>query len=156
MKVPFKALEIKKAVKKLKNNKSPGIDDVNAEMIKYGPDQIHERIAEVFNEMAKTGEVPEEIVQGILVPLPKPGKPRGPPANLRPVVLLTILRKILAICMIERTSRKMSRRIPITQAAYQGGRSTTEHVLACKLLAEKAVRRGTIDSLVLESVSKLF
>ena len=74
-------------------------------MIKYGPDQIHERIAEVFNEMAKTGEVPEEIVQGILVPLPKPGKPRGPPANLRPVVLLKILRKILAICMIERTSR---------------------------------------------------
>ncbi len=76
---------------------------------------------------------------GILVPLPKPGKPRGPPANLRPVVLLTISWKILAICMIGRPSEKIQRKVQISQAAYQGGRNTTEHVFACELLAERAV-----------------
>ena len=104
-------------------------------MIKHSPEIIHQKIADIFNEMARTGEVPEEIIMGILVPLPKPGKPRGPPGNLLPVVLLTILRKILAVCMIGRTSDKIKKKIPVTQAAYQGGRNTMEHVFACKLLA---------------------
>ncbi len=46
---------------------------------------------------------------------------RGPPSNLRPIVLL-ILRKILAICMILRTEVKIRENIPVTQAAYQGNR----------------------------------
>ncbi len=157
MRKPFTTEEISKAVKKLKNNKSSGIYDISAEMIKYGPEVIHSRIAEIFNNMAKTGEVPEEIIMGILVPLPKPGKPRGPPANLRPVVLLTILRKILAICMIGRSSEKIQRKIPISQAAYQGGRNTTEHVFACKLLAEKAVTSVDYETtILLLDMSKAF
>ncbi len=114
MKKPFEAEKIRAAVKKLKNNKSSGIDNISAETIKHSPAIVHRRIAEIFNEMAKTGEVPEEIIMGILVPLPKPGKPRGPPGNLRPVVLLTILRKILAIIMIGRSSDKIKTRIPVT------------------------------------------
>ena len=110
----------------MKNNKSASIDNIKAEMIKYSHKIIHQNIAEIYNEMAKTGEFPEEIIQGILVPLPKPGIPQGPPGNLRPIILLSIIRKILAICMIERINEKIKSRIPITQAAYQEGRSTTE------------------------------
>ena len=65
--------------------------------------------------------------------------PPGPPANLRPIILLSVIRKILAICMIRRTSRKLSNKIPITQAAYRVGRSTTDNVFNFKVLAEKAI-----------------
>ena len=44
MKTPFSAEEIKKAVKSLKNGKSAGIDDITAEMLKYGPEVIHQVI----------------------------------------------------------------------------------------------------------------
>ena len=39
---------------------------------------------------------------------------------------------------MKRIGVKIDREIPITQAAYRSGRSTTEHVFACKILAEKA------------------
>ena len=41
--------------------------------------------------------------------------------------------------MISRTMSKPNENIPITQAAYREGRSTTEHVYTFKTLAEKAI-----------------
>ena len=76
-------------------------------MIKYSPKIVYQQIADNFNEMAKTGNIIDEVIEGVLVPLPKPGKPQGPPAILRPIILLSILRKILAICMIKEYKRKL-------------------------------------------------
>ena len=99
---PFTTDEVKSAVKTLKNNKSPGKDGITAELIKHSPDTLHQRIADIYNTIAETGEHPDEITNGILHALQKPGKPKGPPSNLRPIILLTILRKILAICLMKR------------------------------------------------------
>ena len=52
-------------------------------------------------------------------PLPKPGKKRGPPANLWPIILLSILRKILTICLLRRVWDRLKDQIPLSQAAYQ-------------------------------------
>ena len=107
--------------------------------------------------MAKTGDYPEEIKKGVLIPIPKPGKKQGPPQNLRPIVLLSILRKTLAIIMIRRCQEKINDQIPITQAAYRSGRGTTEHVFTIKTLAEKAITSSdyTINILLLD-MSKAF
>ena len=78
-------------------------------MIKYSPKIVYQEIEDIFNEMAKTGNIPDEVIGGVLVPLPRPGKPQGPPANLRPIILLPILRKILEICMIKRIQEKLER-----------------------------------------------
>ena len=45
MSKPFTSEEIKKAVKRLKNNTSPGADNVKAELLKYGNDENFEEIA---------------------------------------------------------------------------------------------------------------
>ena len=139
MNTPFTKEEISKAVKSLKNGKSAGIDDFKAEMIKYGPMELCQGIAEIFNEIAETGIYPSEVKEGVMIPLQKPGKKAGPPGNLRPIILLSILRKILAICMLRRCVEKLLRKVPPTQAAYQQGRSTTELVFTFKVLAEKAI-----------------
>ena len=89
--------------------------------------------------MAEKGEYPMEIKQGILVPLPKPGKKAGPPGHLRPIILLSMLRKILAICMLIRSLKKLLSKIPPSQAAYQQGRSSTKMVFSFKILAEKTI-----------------
>ncbi len=59
--------------------------------------------------------------------------------HLRPIILLSVLRKILAISMIGRSMEKLQKKIPPTQAAYQQGQSTTEPVFTMKILAEKAI-----------------
>ena len=65
----------------------------------------------IFNEIAKTGLFPKEIQIGILNPLPKPKKIPEPRINLRPIILLSIIRKILTICLIRRTWSKFEKRI---------------------------------------------
>ena len=126
---PFTVEEVKKEIKSLKNNKSAGCDLLRAEHLKYAPDLLYEEIAELLNNVVETGEFPKELKIGLLVPLQKPGKKKGPPENLRPVILLSTLRKVLAICTITRINAKVREDIiPNTQAAYSAGRSTTELV----------------------------
>ena len=136
---PFTAEEIASVAKKLKNGKSPGPDNVELELIKYAPIELHNEIANIFNRVAETGEPVTELILGLLRPIPKPGKAKGPPENLRPIILLSVLRKILTICMIDRTWERLKQHIPPDQAAYQPGRGTTEQVFAIKILAEKAI-----------------
>jgi exonuclease III len=154
---PFTANEIQKATQGMKNGKSSGIDEINAEHIKYAPTSIHNSIAEIFNTTAKEGNPPSELQIGILTPLPKPGKKKGPPENLRPIILLSVLRKILTICIMRRCWDRLSSKIPKDQAAYQGGRSAAEQVFTIKILAEKAITSSNYKLyILLLDMSKAF
>ena len=136
MRIPFTGEEVKKAVSKLKNNKSAGSDEIKAEMLKQSPLNVMEKIATILNKTAEIGNPPDEITDGVITALQKPGKKKGPVENLRPITLLSMLRKILAICMRKRIIDRIDKAIPPSQAAYRSGRSTTEHVFATKIMVE--------------------
>ena len=70
-------MEVENAIKKLKNNKSPGSDNLSAEMLKNSPSVIHEYIAEIFNEMVNIDKYPSEVKDGLLIPLQKSAKEKG-------------------------------------------------------------------------------
>ena len=99
MKIPFTSEEIETAIKQLQSNKSAGRDNVKAELLKYGTKDIAKEIAIIYNEIARTGDYPKEIIQGVITAIQKPGKTKGPTENLRPITLLSMLGKILAICL---------------------------------------------------------
>ena len=121
---PFTSDEIKKAVSKMKMNKSSGCDEIPIELIMYAPDSVNESIAEIFNKIGSDGDCPKKINHEILVPLQKPGKPREPASNLRPIILLSTLKEILPVCIIERVGSRLDHETPITQVAYRKERST--------------------------------
>ena len=102
---PFTGDEIYEAAKSMKNGKSSGIDDIHAEHIKYAQPSVHENIAHILNTTAKYGNPPDELKIGILTPLPKPGKKKGPPENLRPITSMsgTILPTMcqLVLCRVQ-------------------------------------------------------
>ena len=81
MRSKFTKEEVKKAVISLKKNKCPGIDELRAEQLQYGPEEVFEEIAHLLNEVASTGNAPTELTLGILNPLQKPGKIIGPCGN---------------------------------------------------------------------------
>ena len=153
----FTIHEISKSINSLKNNRSAGCDKITTENLKYAP-CTHIHIAHLLNILAETGDYPKEIKSGLLTPIQKPGKPKGPPENLRPVILLSTLRKILAVCVTNRIRDKIDEHIlPATQTAYTSGRSTTELVFAFKVLAEKAVTSiGYNINLLMLDMSKAF
>ena len=148
----FTSDKIKKAVSKMKMNKSPGCDEMPVELIMYAPDCVYEGIAEIFNQIASDGDCPKEINHGILVPLQKPGKPRGPASNLRPIILLGTLRNILAVCIIDGVGSRLDHEIPITQVAYRKERSTNERVFAPKMIIEQTTntRNETLHVVLLD------
>ena len=70
-KEPFTG-EVEKAIKKLKNNKSAGIDKIKAEQLKYGGKSVPWKIANILNEIAEKEQYPNEIYRSLenhLVPL---------------------------------------------------------------------------------------
>ena len=139
MTILFTANGIRKAIAKMKPNKSPGYDEIPVELIKYPPDRIDKQIAKIYNNMAETGDIPKEVTCGILKPLQKPSNAKGPPSNLRPIILLSSIRKILAACMTN-SIKDMEAEIPPLQAAYRPNRSTTEHVFTSKLIIERTIK----------------
>ena len=154
MEPPYTAEEIEKAAGKLKNNKATGRDEVNAELIKYGCDELYEQIAQLLNVTSETGNYPEEIRRGLLNPLAKPPK-KDEKVNVRPIILLSVLRNVITINLIDRCWERLKQHIPPDQAAYQGGRSTT--VFTIKILAEKAITSENYDIfLLLLDMSKAF
>ena len=64
--------EVKKAIKKLNNNRATGTDKISSEMLKYGTDNISLNIANIINDMFRTHQ-PLNINNGILLSLQKPG-----------------------------------------------------------------------------------
>ena len=142
MNQPFTAEEIKSTIGSLQTNRSAADDQIKAEMpemLKSGAAILHELLADIYNNISETKEHPPELTLDIIMPLQKPGKPKGPVQNLHSIILLSMIRKILAVCMKKRIVDKLDPEIPPSQAAYRAGRSTTEHVFAAKVLVEKAI-----------------
>ena len=139
MNQPFTPEEIKSAIRSLRNNRSAGDDQIKADMLKSASDILQKLLADIYNNISETGEHPLELTLGIIMPIQKPEKPKGPVHNLRPITLLSVIRKVFTVCMKKRIVDKLDAEIPPPQAACRAGRSTTEHVFTAKVLAEKTM-----------------
>ena len=67
------AFEVELAIEKLKNHKSPGIDQIPAELIKAGVRTIRFAIHKLIISIWNKEELPEEWKGSIIVPIHKKG-----------------------------------------------------------------------------------
>ena len=124
---PITEDEILDTISHMRNRRAPGFDGINIELIKYGPPELIKIICSTLNAIFEEHE-DVELGRGLLAPLLKPGKPKGPKKNLRPVILLPIIRKILsgiALCRLQSTTESY---LSSSQSAYRRGRSTSDVV----------------------------
>ena len=96
------------------------------------------QFASLLNATSETGDYPEEIRRGILTPLAKPPK-KDERVNVRPIILLSVLHKTITIALIDQCLEGMKNYIPLSQAAYEKSRSSTEQLFTIKILAEKSI-----------------
>uniref|UniRef100_A0A3Q0SFA9 Reverse transcriptase domain-containing protein n=1 Tax=Amphilophus citrinellus TaxID=61819 RepID=A0A3Q0SFA9_AMPCI len=80
--------EIKVIIKKLKNNKACGTDNVINEFLKNCPEMMISLIVHLFNLMLETGLVPEDWCTGIVKPIYK--------NNYRGITLLIKVMKVIS------------------------------------------------------------
>ena len=131
------AKEVKTAVKKMANNKVPGKDNINVELLKYAPEEMYEEIANITNGIYERNDTSIKLGTGILLPIPKPKKTQGPVKNLRPITLLGVIRKILSKIFMDRTEEKINKHLSQSQSAYRKCRSTNDAVWAHRWMSTK-------------------
>ena len=134
LEAPIEEAEIEKAVKSLSNGCSSGPDGITNELFKYAGDIIYQPIASIINTALEQHTPIGALGQGTLIPLPKPKKPPGPPSNLRPIVLLNSIRKILSIVTLNRIREKIDNFTGPWQSGFKRGRSCADIVWAQRIL----------------------
>ena len=63
--------DVRKAVKKIKNGKAPGVDGITSEMLKYGGESVIEWLTRVCNVCFMEGRVPKDWQRAVIVPFYK-------------------------------------------------------------------------------------
>jgi len=95
------AFEVELAIEKLKSRKSPGTDQIPAELIKAGCRticyEIHKLVISIWNKE----ELPEEWKESIIIPIYKKGD-KTDCSNYRGISLSPTMYKILSIILLSR------------------------------------------------------
>ena len=141
LKQPITASEVESAMKLLRNGRAPGPDGVSNELLKYAAGILSEPFAEIINTIFERHIALEALGKGILVALPKPGKPLGPLTSLRPIVLLNSVRKIVSIITLQRIRPKVDAFTGTSQSGFKQGRSCADIVWAQRMLISVVLTR---------------
>jgi len=85
----------------LKNNKSPGADNIGSRILKKIVDDIIYHLSHTFNLSFVTGVVPHSLKLAKVIPVYKKGD-RNDPGNYKPISLLSVFGKILEKLMCKK------------------------------------------------------
>jgi hypothetical protein len=132
------ASEFELAIEKLKTHKSPGIDQIPAELIKAGAKticcQIHKLIISIWNKE----KLPARRVEGVdhIVPIYKKGD-KTDCNNYRGISLLPTTYKILYNILLSRLIPYAEEIIGDQQCRFRRNRSNTDHMFCIRQVLEK-------------------
>ena len=94
-------VEVTNIINKMKDNKSPGYDLINAKFLKLSSPFIAPILSDLFNSMLKTGNYPEELKIAKVIPIYKNGEATKC-TNYRPISILSLLNNIFEKLLYKR------------------------------------------------------
>ena len=127
--------QIKFAIRKLGNNKSPGPDGLPAEFYKIYEDIITAPLKEALDECYKSGGLTGSMKQGDIVLIYKKKDPKEI-RNYRPITLLNSDYKILTTILAERLKKVCEAAISGPQKGFVPGRQITDLLHQVYLMQE--------------------
>ena len=127
-----------KAVRNIKNNKSPGEDMVINEYIYSSINQMIDIYVYLFNLVFDTGILPEAWLIGNIIPIFKNKGSKMEPQNYRPITLLSCLGKIFTSILNSRLCEYLDNFSILleNQAGFRQGYSTIDHIFSLYSLFE--------------------
>ena len=131
-------IEIKNAIKKLKNGKAAGCDNVPPEAIKAGGDTSEEVFLDFYNRVWTEEKIPEEWRKGLLIKLPKKGD-LSYCKNWRGIMLLNMASKVFCRVILERIKTALDEKLREEQAGFRAGRSCTDQIAKLRIIVEQSI-----------------
>jgi exonuclease III len=100
----FTSCEINECIRKLKNGKVAGLDNLYGEHFKYANEKLCVLLSLVFNAMIIHGHLPAELMDTIIIPLLKDKQgDLSDVNNYRPLAITCIASKILEMVILKRS-----------------------------------------------------
>jgi len=130
------ASEVELTIDKLKSHKSPGVDQISAELIKAGGRTIFLEIHKLITSIWKKEELPEEWKESIIVPIHKKGV-KIDCNNYRGISLLPTTYKILYNILLSRLIPYAKEIIGDNPCGFRRNRSTIDHIFCIRQMLEK-------------------
>jgi len=130
------AFEVQLAIDKLKGHKSPGIDQIPAELIKTGGGTICLEIHKLITSVWKKEELPEDWKESTIVPIHKKGD-KTDCNNYRGISLLPTTYKILSNILLSRLIPHAKEIIGDHQCGFRRNMSTIDHIFYIRQMPEK-------------------
>ena len=124
------------AIEKLKSHKSPGIDQIPAELIKAGGRTIRGAIHKLINAIWNKEELPEEWKESVIVPIHKKGD-KTKCNNYRGISVLPATYKILSNILLSRLIPYAEEIMGNHQCGFRRNRSTTDQIFCIRQILEK-------------------
>ena len=124
--------EVMKQIRRLKNNKAPGIDLILNELLKSSSAILVESIVRLFNFILDSGFVPSDWSIGMIKPLFKgKGSPESPD-NYRGITLLSCVGKLFTAILNDRivSFLEANNLLGEEQAGFRAGYSCMDHAFS--------------------------
>ena len=137
------AEEIAVIIKKLKNHKACGLDNILNEYFKNCPPIMTNVLEKLFNAVLNSGIIPSDWTLGVIIPLHKKG-PMCDPNNYRGITLLSCLGKLFTALLNKRLNDYMKKYnlLGLEQAGFRAGYSTIDHIFTLNSLIEYYIQNN--------------
>ena len=142
--------EVENALKSIKIGKSPGLDNIPAELIKIGGEHATKVLHSLCCSIWETCQWPNDWKQQELVMLHKAGSVKEC-GNYRTIALLSHTSKILLGIILNRLKAKVEFELADEQAGFRPGRGTGDMLCAIQAVLEKlnAMKKDQQDAYVI-------
>lgn len=136
--MPITENEVFEAIRKLKNGKACGVDNIMPEMLKLTGNVSIGFMTKLFNVIFDEGIYPDEWSKAIIVPIFKKGD-KNETNNYRGVSLLSLVSKCYTAVLNKRLVNwiDVNEKLTEAQAGFRKGYSTFDHIFTLNAIVEK-------------------
>lgn len=150
-------MEVRAAVRALKNNKSPGADNIPAELLKEGGYLCTRALHQCILGAWEDESIPQQWRDANIVAIYKNKGDKSICGNSRGISLLSVAGKVLAKVMLQRLINNITEQVlPESQCGFRKNRSTVDMIFTTRQLQEKCREQHQDLFLAFIDLSKAF
>jgi hypothetical protein len=120
-------VEVEIAIGKFKSYKSPGTDQIPAELVKAGGETLYSEIHRLICSIWNKEELPQQWKESIIIPIYKKGD-KTDCNNYQGISVLSTTYKILSNILLARLTLYVSEIIVDHHCGFCHNKSTTDHI----------------------------
>ena len=133
---PILHKEVEAAAQLLKKGKSAGVNNIPAELVQAGGEDVITALTTICNKIWQTGEWPTPWTQSLIITLPKKGNLQQC-QNYRTISFISHPSEVMLKIILNRLKPQAEKINAEEQAGFKAGRHTTEQILNLRILCEK-------------------